>query len=83
MEDTELLVKASEDACFQVNVKDLEVIKLLCQQTTMLFALMDQIKPLGVQSAGTSLLISDDTDHHIDKTEVDIIAISGNELFVT
>ena len=81
--DTDLLVKASEDVCFQVNVTDLEVIKLLCQQTTMSFVLMDQGKRLGVRSADTSHLILDETDHHIDKTGVDIIAISGNKSFVT
>ena len=80
VEDTELLVNASKDACFQVNAKDLEVIKLLYQQTTMLFALMDQQKPPGVQIVNTYplIIVGIIVDHRLDAIDEDIIVILEN-----
>ena len=80
VEDMDRLVKALEDAYFLENVTAQEVIKLLFRQIMTSFVLMDQQEQLDVQSAVIGLLILEDTDHPIDKTDVDIIVTLENRL---
>ena len=83
VEDTDLLVKALKDVYFPVNVPHQAVIIIdlwQYQQTTMLYAPMDQQEPPGVQIVNTDrLIIVEKIDGHLlDAIDEDIIVILAN-----